>query len=268
MDPDWTSRQATLPHDPKSHKSFELLPRAEAGYNVSSKESDEPSGPKLTGFRILNIILVAAFGLSKAVLTYQGKSAAPTMLELVLGVILGTGLYWIGLYESVRPYKWPWLLHDDYSVHALTIARFTVVCLRATFIHTGIFVAVFRTFFALVPILVEPLSTDQSALSWIKFALYFLFMVSGAYLGFWIYDTVSRKLTGRAKALVQRAWRFITRPFRLAPGGNGAEWKDTDHYATLFSFLPTMVILLFFILSLAPEQTNSRHDESATSTIV
>ncbi|KAI0049774.1 hypothetical protein FA95DRAFT_1594330 [Auriscalpium vulgare] len=254
-----------LPHDPNSSESLELLSSAEAGVNRPFTESEESSGLKITGFRILNSILVAAFGLSKAVLTYQGKSAAPTTLELALGVILGIGLYWIGLYESVRPPKWPWLLHEDYSAHKLSIARFIVVFLRGTFIFSGITLAFARVCVVLIPILIEPLSTDKSALSWIRFALYFSFPIWSIYLGFWAYDKVSRKLSGRGKAVVQQAWRFLTYPFRLAPGGNSAEWKYPDYYATQFSLLPTMVILLFVMVSLSPED---KHDDSATSTII
>lgn len=48
--------------------------------------------PALTGYRLLVIILTSSFGLSKAVLTYQGQSIAPTTLDVVFGVVVALGL--------------------------------------------------------------------------------------------------------------------------------------------------------------------------------
>ena len=43
---------------------------------------------KLTGYKLLNMLVISAFGVAKAVLTYQGLSAAPTTLDWILGVVL------------------------------------------------------------------------------------------------------------------------------------------------------------------------------------
>ncbi|KAI0045603.1 hypothetical protein FA95DRAFT_1467792, partial [Auriscalpium vulgare] len=69
---------------------------------------------KVTGFRLLNTTLVAAFGIAKAVLSYQGQSVAPTTLEWVFGVLIGCLVYWLGLYEAVEPPVLRWLFHNDY----------------------------------------------------------------------------------------------------------------------------------------------------------
>ena len=47
-----------------------------------------PLGVKLTGYRLLNMGVVFAFGLTKAILTYMGQSAVPTTLDWVSGAFL------------------------------------------------------------------------------------------------------------------------------------------------------------------------------------
>lgn len=43
---------------------------------------------KLTGYKLLNMLVISAFGIAKAILTYQGLSAVPTTLDWILGVVL------------------------------------------------------------------------------------------------------------------------------------------------------------------------------------
>ena len=53
----------------------------------------EPTPPllvKLTGYRILFVVLTVAFVAAKAILTYQGQPAATT-LDWVLGGVIGIG---------------------------------------------------------------------------------------------------------------------------------------------------------------------------------
>lgn len=56
-----------------------------------AEEEEERSRPpllvKITGYRLLNTVIIAAFGIPKAVLSYHGQVVATT-LDLVLGVIL------------------------------------------------------------------------------------------------------------------------------------------------------------------------------------
>jgi hypothetical protein len=47
-----------------------------------------PFGVKLTGYRLLNIIVLLGFGLAKFVLSLQGPSVAPAGLEWVAGSAL------------------------------------------------------------------------------------------------------------------------------------------------------------------------------------
>ena len=47
-----------------------------------------PLGVKLTGYRLLNMSVVFAFGITKAILTYMGQSVAPTTLDWVSGAFL------------------------------------------------------------------------------------------------------------------------------------------------------------------------------------
>lgn len=47
-----------------------------------------PLGVKLTVYRMLNMTILLSFGIIKAILTYKGKSAAPTTLDWVSGTLL------------------------------------------------------------------------------------------------------------------------------------------------------------------------------------
>jgi hypothetical protein len=44
--------------------------------------------PRLTGYRILTVVLTAGFGLSKAALSYCGQSTVPTTLDWLYGVVV------------------------------------------------------------------------------------------------------------------------------------------------------------------------------------
>jgi hypothetical protein len=50
--------------------------------------SQLPLGVKLTGYRLLNVAVILAFGIVKAILSYSGGSAIPTTLDLVSGTLL------------------------------------------------------------------------------------------------------------------------------------------------------------------------------------
>jgi len=91
-----------------------------------------PLGVKLTGYRLLNIVLIFSIGVAKAVLTYQGKSTAPTTLDWVLGVLLAIILYWLGIYERVDLPILFWFFHRDYSEPLIiTPIRFVFCCSRS-----------------------------------------------------------------------------------------------------------------------------------------
>jgi hypothetical protein len=58
--------------------------------DLENHEVDEPLplGFKLTGYRLLNLAMFLAFGLSKFILSLQGHSVAPTALDWVAGSVL------------------------------------------------------------------------------------------------------------------------------------------------------------------------------------
>ena len=51
----------------------------------------EPRPPmliKVTGYRLLNLIVILAFGLSKGVMEYMGRSLVSTTLDWIIGIML------------------------------------------------------------------------------------------------------------------------------------------------------------------------------------
>jgi hypothetical protein len=47
-----------------------------------------PLGIKLTGYRLLSMTVILAFGIQKVVSSYHGQPVTPTMVELVVGTLL------------------------------------------------------------------------------------------------------------------------------------------------------------------------------------
>jgi hypothetical protein len=52
-------------------------------------EHPPPFGFRLTGYRLLNISVVFTFGMGMAILVYMGRSASPTTLDRIGGMVLG-----------------------------------------------------------------------------------------------------------------------------------------------------------------------------------
>ncbi|KAI0065551.1 hypothetical protein BV25DRAFT_1821988 [Artomyces pyxidatus] len=56
---------------------------------------------KLTGYRLLFTVVVVAFGLPKAIASYQGGSTViPTTLDWVMGIVCTILLYWLGSHRA------------------------------------------------------------------------------------------------------------------------------------------------------------------------
>jgi len=68
---------------------------------------------KLTGYRLLNIVLIFTIGVVKSIISLKSQSITPTGLELAGGSALAALLYWIGLYEAVEP--WGWVFHVNWA---------------------------------------------------------------------------------------------------------------------------------------------------------
>ncbi|KDR78123.1 hypothetical protein GALMADRAFT_1302408 [Galerina marginata CBS 339.88] len=75
-----------------------------------------------TPYRILVCLVVASFGLSKAMLGYYELSTAMTWTEWALAVPVTTILYCLGLYEYNSSNMWPYFFEVDLydSVCSLT----------------------------------------------------------------------------------------------------------------------------------------------------
>ncbi|KDQ53914.1 hypothetical protein JAAARDRAFT_60998 [Jaapia argillacea MUCL 33604] len=80
-----------------------------------SRSLPVPWYPKVTGYRLLVIVLTAAFGLSKALVSYNGRTFVPITIEWVYGVVVSLALYWLGLYETTYPELFPRLFEKDYA---------------------------------------------------------------------------------------------------------------------------------------------------------
>jgi len=86
-----------------------------ADLNDPQEDQGAPLSPrvKLTGYRLLNILVIFTIGLAKFILSLEGRSVTPTGLEWAGGSVLTILLYWIGLYEAVEPPIWEWFFHLD-----------------------------------------------------------------------------------------------------------------------------------------------------------
>ncbi|KAJ3517743.1 hypothetical protein NLJ89_g320 [Agrocybe chaxingu] len=80
----------------------------------SAPSSDPGERPKLTGYRILVVVLTAGFGLTKAYLSYLGQSTAPNTMDWLHGVGAFLLLYWLGIYEKHTVHGMPLLFEKDY----------------------------------------------------------------------------------------------------------------------------------------------------------
>jgi len=105
------------------------------------KNSDpEPTRPllvvKLTGYRLLTIIVIASLGTAKAVLAFRGKSALPTALDWWIGVFCTIVLWWLGLYENTNPPVAVWFFHTDF---ASGIIAFLLQIVGSTALYLGLF---------------------------------------------------------------------------------------------------------------------------------
>ncbi|KAJ7247851.1 hypothetical protein B0H12DRAFT_1020560 [Mycena haematopus] len=75
---------------------------------------DPRARPRLTVYRILLFTSTAGFCAVKAVLSYQGQTVAPTTLDWIYGIVVGSALYWLGLYDEECPGRLPgWLFKTD-----------------------------------------------------------------------------------------------------------------------------------------------------------
>ncbi|KAF8591709.1 hypothetical protein K439DRAFT_1326159, partial [Ramaria rubella] len=78
---------------------------------------------KLTGYRLLILVLTTSFGTLKAILSLKGQSIVPNSLDLAFGVLVTLALWWLGLYESIDPPIFTWFFHVDYSHRIFRILR-------------------------------------------------------------------------------------------------------------------------------------------------
>ncbi|TDL19145.1 hypothetical protein BD410DRAFT_727524 [Rickenella mellea] len=76
--------------------------------------TEEWHHPRLTGYRIIILVLTVIFGIWKAALMYMGQNIAPNMLDWEFGVVCITGLYWLGWYEKSHPAWMGWIFAENY----------------------------------------------------------------------------------------------------------------------------------------------------------
>ncbi|KAF9008407.1 hypothetical protein BDQ17DRAFT_146835 [Cyathus striatus] len=66
-------------------------------------------------YDLLVTLSTTVVGMTKSILAYQGRNTAVTAIEWVGTVVLGVGLYWLGLYASNPIGLMPYLFTTDYS---------------------------------------------------------------------------------------------------------------------------------------------------------
>ncbi|TDL21130.1 hypothetical protein BD410DRAFT_316292 [Rickenella mellea] len=87
--------------------------------------------PGFTAYRTLVMAAIASFGISKAVLASKGKSAEVNWMDLVLGVVCTSGLFWLGLYQRNCPGSWRgFFIKEYFSALSVVLAVICSVLLR------------------------------------------------------------------------------------------------------------------------------------------
>jgi len=69
------------------------LSKTDADWDNTKEEYEDPPlllGVKLTGYRLLNIVVIFTIGVAKGILSLKGQPIAPTGLELARGSVVAT----------------------------------------------------------------------------------------------------------------------------------------------------------------------------------
>jgi len=195
----------------------------------ANKDAEPPLGVKLTVYRLLNIMTILSFVISKDILTIEGQVAAPTRLDWISGGVLGVVLYWIGLQEQRKAKKWEWFFESDL---APTIGYCTIGIMHSI----GQAIALVLLIFLNMPSLFLALLVSCLMSSWFFYLLYLsemhfclgakLGIVLGTYISVSLLFLGVNALTRRVQArawVTQRAMRFADsyEPGALAAAGYG-----------------------------------------------
>ncbi|TDL21462.1 hypothetical protein BD410DRAFT_292196 [Rickenella mellea] len=80
-----------------------------------NNEQDVPKRyPGFTVYRVLVMIVIASFVISKAVQTSEGEYLGANWVDVILVVFCIPGLFWLGLYQKNCPESWRWFFVDEY----------------------------------------------------------------------------------------------------------------------------------------------------------
>jgi hypothetical protein len=113
---------------------------------VYNPNVDAPRTPKLTYFRLLNVLVVGIFGVAKAVFLYLGATTVPSTLDWVFvtllvplcvhllatepdgfAEVLFYRMYYLSLYEEMDPPMAPWFFQTRlFGSHAVPDASLPV----------------------------------------------------------------------------------------------------------------------------------------------
>ncbi|KAH6907494.1 hypothetical protein BKA70DRAFT_1400948, partial [Coprinopsis sp. MPI-PUGE-AT-0042] len=89
----------------------------------------KPRHPPITLYRLMVTLSALGLGLLKAALSYLGNTTDPTTLDWILGVVVTTGLYCLGLYERSSRQVLPAIFEPRYEKQLSTVgltATYTV----------------------------------------------------------------------------------------------------------------------------------------------
>ncbi|KAF4614145.1 hypothetical protein D9613_007968 [Agrocybe pediades] len=88
-------------------------------YSSGERElvSEVGEGPAVTVYRLMVSFSVVCFGLTKATLSYCGRSTSANWIEWALGTFISAVFYCVGLYENNTHNLYPWLFEHDHSTY-------------------------------------------------------------------------------------------------------------------------------------------------------
>ncbi|KAH8079430.1 hypothetical protein BXZ70DRAFT_911070 [Cristinia sonorae] len=168
--------------------------------------------PVLTVYRLMNIIVLVAFGTAKFVLAMHGYSASPTALEWAIGVLFTAVSYFAGLYESEERPIWPWFFRKNYTGH---IVIFTVRFLRTSFAISlrGIVIPSISLVVVFLPVrlmLYASATMKHGQAWWLPIALWITVWLFPAELPcIAIANSVGRLIPGRWASTTLKLWQRV-----------------------------------------------------------